>query len=219
MKRRYLYLPVLFLGIILMFCGCEPKKEKDITIKEVTSKDLKPVIYLYPETETNVDVKLYYDGELTCTYPEYKDGWSVLAKPDGTLINIDDGMEYSYLFWEGECDMEYDMTRGYVVKGSDTAQFLQKKLSEIGLTAEEYNEFIVYWLPKMQENEYNLITFQTDRYTEHAILDITPKPDSVLRVFMAYKALNEPIDIQEPEINPFERKGFTVVEWGGTEVQ
>ncbi len=219
MKRRYLYLPVLFLGIILMFCGCEPKKEKDITIKEGTSKDLKPVIYLYPETETNVDVKLYYDGELTCTYPEYKDGWSVLAKPDGTLINSDDGMEYSYLFWEGECDMEYDMTRGYVVKGSDTAQFLQKKLSEIGLSAEEYNEFIVYWLPKMQENEYNLITFQTDRYTEHAVLDITPKPDSVLRVFMAYKALNEPIDIEEPEINPFERKGFTVVEWGGTEVQ
>ena len=71
----------------------------------------------------------------------------------------------------------------------------------------------------MQENEYNLITFQTDRYTEHAVLDITPKPDSVLRVFMAYKALNEPIDIEEPEINPFERKSFTVVEWGGTEVQ
>lgn len=219
MKRRYLYLPVLFLGIILIFCGCEPKKEKDITIKEGTSKNLKPVIYLYPETETNVDVKLYYDGELTCTYPEYKDGWSVLAKPDGTLINNNDGREYSYLFWEGECDMEYDMTRGYVVKDSDTAQFLQKKLSEMGLTAEEYNEFIVYWLPKMQENEYNLITFQTDRYTEHAVLDITPKPDSVLRVFMAYKALNQPIDIQEPEINPFERKGFTVVEWGGTEVQ
>lgn len=179
----------------------------------------KPVIYLYPESETDVDVKLYYDGELTCTYPEYNGGWSVLAKPDGTVINKADGREYSYLFWEGNTDTEYDMTSGYVVKGEDTARFLQNTLSKMGMTAKEYNEFIVYWLPKMQENKYNLITFQTDRYTEHAVLDITPKPDSVLRVFMAYKALDEPVEIEAPQIEPFKREGFTVVEWGGSEIE
>ncbi len=41
----------------------------------------------------------------------------------------------------------------------------------------------------------------------------------MLRVFMAYKALNEPIDVEEPLIEPFERCGFNVVEWGGAELK
>ena len=47
--------------------------------------DKKPVIYLYPESTTDVTVKLDYAGEITCTYPEYKDGWKVTASPDGPL--------------------------------------------------------------------------------------------------------------------------------------
>lgn len=179
----------------------------------------KPVIYLYPEAETEVSVKLDYDGELTCTYPAYEDGWNVLAQPDGTLTDMNTNREYSYLFWEGESDTEYDMSEGFVVKGEDTAEFLQDTLTKLGLTPREYNEFIVYWLPQMQENPYNLITFQTDAYTDHARLTITPEPDAVLRVFMAYKALEKPIEVPEPAITPFERTGFTVVEWGGTEVK
>ena len=30
----------------------------------------KPVIYLYPESETDVTVRLEYKGRLTCTYPQ-----------------------------------------------------------------------------------------------------------------------------------------------------
>ena len=51
--------------------------------------DAKPVIYLYPEKETEVTVKLNYAGELTCTYPAYNDGWKVSASPDGTLTDAD----------------------------------------------------------------------------------------------------------------------------------
>lgn len=50
-------------------------------------------------------------------------------------------------------------------------------------------------------------------------LDITPKPDSMLRVMMLYKPLDKPIKIGEQKLKPFERKGFTVIEWGGTEVR
>lgn len=111
------------------------------------------------------------------------------------------------------------MSKGFVVKGEDTAAFLQEKLALLGLTPKEYNEFIVYWLPKIQENPYNLITFQKEAYTECARLHITPESDSVLRVFMAYKSLRAPIEVEEPVLEPFERKGFAVVEWGGTEVE
>lgn len=179
----------------------------------------KPVIYLYPEKETKVYVALNYNGKLTCTYPESNGIWEVLAKSDGTLTNIEDGKEYSYLFWEGISDIEYDFTEGFVVKGEDTKDFLQEKLSYMGLIPREYNEFIVYWLPQMKDNKYNLISFQGESYIKNAELTITPKPDSILRVYMAYKAINEPIQIKEQKLKPFERSGFTVIEWGGTRIK
>jgi len=179
----------------------------------------KPVIYLYPTKQEDVSVKINLNGMLTCSYPEYGDGWNVTAHPDGTLINKSDGREYSYLYWEGKGAADWDMSRGFVVKGSDTVSFLQDKLEYLGLTARELNEFIVYWLPLMKDNKYNLITFQTTAYENNAKLYITPKPDSVLRVFMAYEALDNYIEIPEQRLSTFKRNGFTAVEWGGTEVR
>lgn len=212
---------IIFIGIIILLVILAFVLFKDgigMVQEEVVKK---PVIYLYPEDEKVVTVKLQYDGELICTYPEYKDGWEVITKPDGTLINIEDNMEYSYLFWEGNSrkDLWNDISEGFVVKGEDTKGFLQKKLSEIGLIPREYNEFIVYWLPYMQDNEYNLIHFAGDRYEKLAKLDITPRADSILRVFMVYKKLDKYVDIEEQTFPEFKREGFTVVEWGGTEIE
>ena len=179
----------------------------------------KPVIYLYPEKETQVSVKLDCKGELTFTYPDYQGGWQVTALPDGTLYDNREGREYSYLFWEGVSPGEYDFSHGFVVKGEDTRKFLQEKLAFLGLTPREYNEFIVYWLPQMQNNPYNLIAFQKEAYTELAKLEITPRPDSLLRVFMAYQPLEEPVEIEPQQLEPFVREGFAVVEWGGSLVE
>ena len=174
----------------------------------------KPVIYLYPEKEQEVNVKLDLDGKFTFTYPEYNNGWNVTAKPDGTIIS--DGKEYSYLFWEGLMPtFKPDFKEGFVVKGSESAEFLRETLSQMGLTPKEYNEFIVYWAPKLQENEYNKIYFAEEDYTDKAKLEINPKPDSILRVFMVYEKADENTVLPKQEIKPFERKGFTVVEWGG----
>lgn len=204
--KRLLALLVLSVFLLVGCTSDEPVEEK-------------PVIYLYPEFEQEVEVKLDYAGELTCTYPQYEDGWHIVAQPDGKLVDVVNGEEYSYLFWEGKSDAEYDFSKGYIIAGEDTAEFLETKLAELGLNRTEANEFIVYWLPRMQGNDYNLITFQDKVYTDSAKLEITPNPDSVLRVFMAFKALDEQIEIEEPIIEPFERKGFTVVEWGGVEIK
>jgi hypothetical protein len=115
--------------------------------------------------------------------------------------------------------MKFDFSEGFVVKGEDSAEFLREKLSYMGLTPREYNEFIVYWMPMMEKNRYNLVAFQGASYTDNAILHITPEPDSVLRVFMAFRPIPGPIQIPPQELAPFERKGFTVVEWGGTMVR
>lgn len=177
----------------------------------------KPVIYLYPEEKTDAFVSLDYNGELTVTYPEYNNGWNVTAMPDGRLYDAD-GNEYSYLFWEGEGDVQYDFSKGFCVKGSDTAEFLRSALSALGLTPREYNEFIVFWLPFMQDNKYNVISFQGACYTENAALTVTPEPDTVLRVFMAFYGSDEFVEIPEQTLPLTERNGFTVVEWGGSKV-
>ena len=205
MKWKHIGAALLAAALAAGLCGCE---QQDAA---------KPVIYLYPEEETAVHVTLDYDGTLTAAWPAYEGGWDVTARPDGTLTAAD-GSEYTYLFWEGVSDTAYDFSEGFCVAGADTGEFLRDTLAEIGLTPREYNEFIVYWLPQMQNNAYNLMAFQTDCYTESARLTIDPQPDSVLRVFMAWKPLDEPQEIAPQTFAPFAREGFTVVEWGGAAV-
>jgi hypothetical protein len=136
------------------------------------------------------------------------------------LINHADEREYSYLFWEGKYDhaIDRDLTQWFVVPWSETKTFLQDILPQIGLTPVEYNEFIVYWFPLMQDNPYNLIHFAQEQYTDTARLSTVPAADSMLRVFMVWKALDAPFDIPPQTFPSFERRWFTVVEWGGTQL-
>jgi len=200
------------------------KVEADFTDIEVSTfqleegKAYKPVIYLYPKEETEVSVKLDLNGRLTCTYPEYKNGWKVTATPDGTLTDVN-GQIYNYLYWEGETNTNYDLSKGFCVEGEDTAAFLEDALDKLGLTRREANEFIVYWLPLMEQNPYNIISFQTDIYTDAAQLKVSPAPDTLIRVFMAWQALETAVDLPEQELTAPDRNGFTVVEWGGTELK
>ncbi len=177
----------------------------------------KPVIYLYPEEKTEVEVKVNFPegGGITCSYPDYRGGWKVTALPDGTLYDYE-GNEYYCLYWEGKGDMNLSGEKGWCVKGKDTAQFLRDKLTEIGLTAREANEFIIYWLPLMESNRYNVISFHIDDYGESVPLEVTPKPDTAIRVFMTFRGTEEFADIKEQELKRFERNGFTLVEWGGS---
>lgn len=212
MRKKTLLLSAL-VSCMLLLPGCPKIIEKDIV-----AAPEKPVIYLYPEEETEVTVKLDFNGELTAVYPSYDNGWTVTARPDGTLTDRQ-GREYYCLFWEGESNVSYDFSNGFVVPGSEMETFLENTLSTLGLTDKEANEFIIYWLPRMQDNPYNLISFQTKCYTDNAKLSVSPAPDSMLRIFMAWKSLEEPVTIAPQFLPAFDRTGFTVIEWGGAEVK
>lgn len=200
---------LLALLLVLPLSGCWERKG--------SVGNEKPVIYLYPEEEMEVTVKLDYDGELTSTYPAYGEGWTVTAQPDGALTD-ETGREYYCLFWEGTCRWDYDFSQGFCVAGEDTAAFLEEALAALGLTDREAGEFIIYWLPRMEGNAYNLIAFQGADYTDHARLTVSPQPDTALRVFMAWKALPEPVELPAQTLTAPAREGFTLVEWGGAEV-
>ncbi len=203
---------------------CRDKAEADfVTIepgKLQTGEDLayKPVIYLYPRQKTEVSVNLTLDGKLTCTYPAYDGGWKVTAMPDGTLTDAR-GQSYNYLYWEGTTGAEYDFSEGFCIPGADTAAFLEESLARLGLTRREANEFIIYWLPLMENNPYNIISFQQECYTDSAKLKIDPVPDTLIRVFMAWKPAQNYQEMKEQTLTAPQRQGFTAVEWGGTMVQ
>ncbi len=180
----------------------------------------KPIIYLYPEETTKINVSLQFDGALTTTYPKYpKDGWKVTAKPDGTLTDPT-GKEYYSLYWEGKPRKPLAMTNGFVVSKEEIVPFLEEKLALLGLTPREANEFIIFWLPTLEKNAFNAIHFSGNDYLEQAQLTITPAPETMIRIAMVFQGLDAPIEIPEQDLTPLQksRKGFTVVEWGGQEI-
>lgn len=180
----------------------------------------KPVIYLYPEEETRITVKLGNPEKLTCSYPLYNDGWQVVASPDGTLIDVNTNRELYSLYWEGKGSVATNIQEGFIVEGKDVISFLEEKLDILGLTNKEAEEFIIYWLPKLQNNKYNYIRFASqDEINEYMPLEFSESPDTVIRVLMQYKVLDEKIEVVEQKLEKQAREGFTVVEWGGTEIK
>ncbi len=178
----------------------------------------KPVIYLYPEVPTTVDVRVDFKGAFTVTIPEYRDGWTVTAHPDGRLIT-EDGEQYPYLFWEGiPASDVLTLTEGFCVRGEQTEAFLLDILPRLGLIESEYTEFIDFWLPRMQDNAYNVIRFNDPAYIEMATMDVAPAPDTIIRVFMSYAASNTYVELPTQHLTTPTRNGFTVVEWGGCEL-
>lgn len=180
----------------------------------------KPVLYFYPENETAISVRLLKDNMIIHSYPKYRDGWNIVASPNGDLKDLDTGRMLYSLYYECKNSHEFDVEKdGFVVKGKDITNFLEDKLAILGLTDKEAEEFIIYWLPILENNNYNYIRFATrDEIEDNMPIDIEPKPDTFIRVMMITKALDEPIEIVEQKLEKVERTGFTVVEWGGSDI-
>lgn len=199
---------------------CTNDVVNDIVKKFLLESDDKPIIYLYPETTTELTVKLGYPEKITCSYPKYENEWNVIANPDGTLIDTKTGRNLYALYWEGIDTTKKDKTEGFVIKGEETAEFLEEKLAILGLTPREAEEFIVYWLPKLEANQYNYIRFASpDEINQSMPLEFSQKPDTLIRILMQFEGLDEPIEVEEQKLETPERTGFVAVEWGGTEIK
>ena len=180
----------------------------------------KPVIYLYPQKKMDVNVKVFPTGGFTKVEPNYtNNGWNVKAYPDGKLLNYEDNRIYPYLFWEGLSNAWYNQSKkGFVVKRNNLKYIFDKTLSLQNLNSQEISDFEDFWIPKMLKSNkpYFFVTFTTEDFINRAApLKITPKPDTLIRVMMDYEPLDKPIEVQEMKFSPKERKGFTVIEWGG----
>lgn len=188
----------------------------DINVIPAAEK-CKPVIYLYPEEETDISVEVVPRGGFSLTIPEYGDGWNVRATPEGVITNHEDNQEYPYLFWEGFGSPGYRMhDRGFVLRREEIACRLPILLHDLGLRGKEIDDFMEYWQPRLTQKPYYYITFMPqEEFEKEAPLSIEPKPDTVIRVFMDYEGLDAPIPVIQQQLSAPVRKGFTVIEWGG----
>ena len=175
---------------IFCFKLSKEKNENNIIIqKKIKSIDCggarKPIIYLYPTEETQVNVQLGNKEQITCSYPKYTTGWNVIAQPNGDLKDIDTNKNLYSLYYESDNVVEFQVEKdGFIVKGEDSAEFLEEKLKILGLTDREAEEFIIYWLPKLESNKYNYIRFATrEEIDANMPLTITPEPDTTIRIF------------------------------------
>jgi hypothetical protein len=189
----------------------------------------KPVIYVYPEKTTEMKVQLDLKGPLTFTYPEYAGQWKFIADSTGTLHFGE--KKFNYIFWEGVTEISLEpkisntssgpaLPEGFYVPGDSSIQFLEEKLSAMNLNDQEKEDFITYWAPQLSANKFNFVHFIFNQeFNECAKLTIEPKPDNVFRVFMVWNKADDAdrTACKEQEIPKVQRKGLTVIEWGGTQ--
>ena len=171
----------------------------------------KPAVYLYPESNMQIKVKLSVNGYLTSTEPLYNDGWLVNASPEGLIDN-----KYDYLFYEVQLNKINLPDEGWVVEFSQLEKWFDEKPIEFGLNQKEKAQFKEYWLKDLKQSNYYEVKLLDEKFlSENMNLIITPEPQTILRLNFYFKPLNEKITLKEPEIQKKERIGFTVVEWGG----
>ena len=182
----------------------------------------KPVIYLYPTEKTVIDIKLDVKGKLLTTFPKYDKNWEVIAEPNGQIFDKKTNRYYSSLFWDGTIDFSeehYQYNEGFVVPKEKLTEFFIEKLEYIGLNNQETNDFIQYWLPVLERNKYNFIHFLVnEKCSEIATLNVNPKPETSIRIYMEFYGLENFKNINEQQLPKTNRRGFTLVEWGGSDV-
>ncbi len=182
--------------------------------------DYKPIIYIYPKEDMNLNIKLLNNDLLTHTYPKYTNEWNVKVSKNGNIYDYETKRNYYALYWEGIDNTPSNMNEGFVVEGKDTIKFLEEKLEYLGLNEREINEFIIYWIDKLENNKYNFIRFRTtEEVNEYMPLEISVKPDTLIRIIMDFKPLENKIEVTEQHLSKVTREGYTIVEWGGREIK
>jgi hypothetical protein len=199
----------------------------------------KPNVYLYPATEADINVWLAFvgGGRMTASEPEYIEGWDVTVTPEGRItayepvwfLDPETGEhwpipargepagEYDYLFYEGELAGPGQLDYGWVVPREEIESFFRETLAAYGFAGRETDDFVDFWAPRLSDYPLFAVYPQTAaEYEKLVSMAVFPAPDSVLRVVFTIRGLweNAELTLTEPAIAPFERRGFTVVEWG-----
>lgn len=179
--------------------------------------ECKPAIYLYPEKTSLINVKIGPAiGQRTVTIPPYdpKIGWQVTADPLGNIYW--GGMSFTHLFYEAMTPDPKIPSEGWIIDGNNVSTSLVDIGQDLGLNQAESKELGRYWALKLQSSPYYFVgLIEQSEIDRLEPLEITPNPDTTIRIRLYFKALNQIMPVANPVLEVRERKGFTAVEWGG----
>ncbi len=244
MKSKTLKYCLAFLIVFAAFIGISSVFAADgDSCKD--NEDKKPALYLYPDTTQRIEVKLDRSIKYKNTVPKYnkKTGWVVEAEPTGVIRDLQPkyteckklptkefGLEYAlnacqinkypYIYWDGIqlAKPLPDKSTGFHVKKDDIVSFLTSKADELGMNTTEKKEFIKYWSQQMQETgwKYFRVYFlQNEEVDAYLPISLNPAPKSSNRLQIIVRQAGKRTKIEEQKLLPFNREGYTLVEWGG----
>jgi hypothetical protein len=220
MVYRFIFLPMLSLLVTALFFSCkdggatEPAGASDTThIPHYPPGVKKPNIYLYPETNQRISVKLEFPlgGTLIKSDPDYGLGWLVDVEPNGRI----DG-QYDYLFYEARVPDLYQYSSGWIVHKDTLSAFFVHTMTQTGFTTREITDFTDYWGPRLiSDSLYEVYPQQEQQLNGLIRLQVSPAPQSQLRLFF----LIRPAQVNEgcltrPVLFKANRNGYHLAEWG-----
>ncbi|MGB0932925.1 MAG: hypothetical protein ACPGU5_01495 [Lishizhenia sp.] len=176
---------------------------------------LKPVIYMYSDLDLTTKLSLKIKGNLTFSYPEYKSQWEVEIKNNQLYVA---DKKYPYLFWEGSRSSSFQITEGAVVSKENLLNYLELSCDKLGLNMREKTDFITFWYPRLHNYDFLKLQFlDTEAYKEQvAEISFSKTPETLQRIYLLAQPCEENEGLEPQRFEKLNRKGFTVIEWGGS---
>lgn len=212
-------LAIVFFIVVFSFQSCEPPDVEYVcgveTEEDSSNTARKPNIYIYPEQNIQLTVKLNFPigGRVLVSIPDYGKGWNVSIDTNGLINN-----SYSYLFYESTQPDIWQRNNGWVVEKTELESFFRTNMTNYGFYGQEIEDFIEYWIPRLDNHSYYCIYPQTKELINDAIkLDFSLEPDNLLRLFYVIKRFDDlpEYNLTEPAIDKsFDRTGYFIAEWG-----
>jgi len=186
----------------------------DSVFIEVTNQilDKKPNIYIYPLIEMDLKVRISFPegGEVVKSLPDYNSGWDIHVDTDGKINS-----EYNYLFYESKHPDGYQYNEGWCIRRSELKSFFESNMNRYNFSQQEIKDFTDYWIPLLKEFNFYAIYPQSSEIINKTVqLDFSVFPDNINRLYYGVVGKDEHLEIEKPDITPFSRTGFCVVEWG-----
>jgi hypothetical protein len=190
----------------------------------------KPIIYAYAPENTQVSIGFGGDvaerliEEIPKRSPDGK--WNFTTGPTGCL-KMQDGSEYSSLFWEATRAEPYPFQDNYFyLKGSAFVDHMTNLLPAMGLIEAEASAFIDYWKTFFLAEKFYQIEFIEEEYTREHPLLVEPRPVAMLRIFMIFSEVPEHVFNKFYLTKAFHlgwrrpgpSTGLVIIEWGGAEM-
>ena len=209
--RKTLSISILLFVYVIQFfiiSGCKPDDER-----AKNKLVYKPNIYIYPDQNLQLDVTINFPlgGEIINSIPQYNNCWKINVDTNGLINN-----EYTYLFYESKQPDVWQTSKGWIVTASEIESFFRENMDAYGYEGKEIDDFIEYWIPRLNFYKYYSICPQTIELIEDVILlDFSREPDHILRLFYLVEGSDiMPEELIEPVIDDFTRMGYFAVEWG-----